>query len=361
MRRMMCFIAAAALLIAAGCAEKEHSITASYSSSVFSGEVMMTGDLSGASPDGITVRVLGAGIAATTDPAGRFLLVGVPDGEFQLWFSRGDGIDARCTIPQQLHANATIEVSKKGAKTTRRHSVDHPQSEIEGTIKAVSSSSLTVTSSHKTDVTVGLTDSTVIRKGETILTSADLTVGERVHVRTVTAADGTVSASLVIVQNDGTSDDNEIEIKGTVSTVGTDSVTITAADGTQTTVKVDANTVIRSGSATLQLTDLKVGDVVEVEATRASDGTLVAKKIQVEKPEPLEISGTIDTVGTDQITVKASDGTTWTVKVDANTVIRNGGQTLQLSDLESGDQVEVTGTPVDATTIQASRISVESD
>jgi hypothetical protein len=72
--------------------------------------------------------------------------------------------------------------------------------EYEGTVVSASATSLTITSSKKTEETFVLDAATVIRKGNTPVVAADIQPGWRVHVKASTGADGTKTATLVIVQ-----------------------------------------------------------------------------------------------------------------------------------------------------------------
>ena len=74
--------------------------------------------------------------------------------------------------------------------------------ELEGPITAVSSKSITVmNASTGKPETAAITKDTVIRKGNTTLTPADLKVGDRVHVKTTAAAGGTLTATEIMLQN----------------------------------------------------------------------------------------------------------------------------------------------------------------
>jgi hypothetical protein len=53
--------------------------------------------------------------------------------------------------------------------------------------------------------------------------------------------------------------------------------------------------------------------------------------------------GTVQTVSSTSVTVKAADGTTWTWEIVKNTVVRESGQSLAASKLATGEQVMVAG------------------
>ncbi len=76
--------------------------------------------------------------------------------------------------------------------------------ELEGPITAVSATSITVNNASTGEpVTAAITSSTAIRKGNTSLTPKDLKVGDRVHVKTTANADGSLTATEIMLQNPG--------------------------------------------------------------------------------------------------------------------------------------------------------------
>jgi hypothetical protein len=72
--------------------------------------------------------------------------------------------------------------------------------EYEGTVVSASATALVIFSSKKTEETFVLDATTVIRKGNTPVLATDIQPGWRVHVKASTGADGTKTATLVIVQ-----------------------------------------------------------------------------------------------------------------------------------------------------------------
>lgn len=149
--------------------------------------------------------------------------------------------------------------------------------EYEGTVRSVSDTQLVVFTSHKEEVTFALTADTIIRKGNTPVAPADILVGMRVHVKATANADGTNTATQVIVQNTRV----EVEIEGTVASVGASSLVVTTATG-DVTVNVSASTQIRKSGKKITLAEVAAGDNVEVEGTQSNATTIDAKKITVE-------------------------------------------------------------------------------
>ena len=93
-------------------------------------------------------------------------------------------------------------------------------------------------------------------------------IGDEVEVRADRAADGSLKATKIQKEDEDPADD-EREFTGTVAAIGATSWTIG-----ETVVLVNASTVIEGDPA--------VGDVVEVRADVAADGTLTATRIQKE-------------------------------------------------------------------------------
>lgn len=238
-----------------------------------------------------------------------------------------------------------------------------PTAEYEGVIKTVGTGTITVTTSHKTDVDFTIATTTLIRKGDTTVDASTLAVGDQVHVK-ATSSNGTNTAVLIIVQQPDSSDtpDDSLSVvtaNGTVTKVGTDSFDVHRANGTDATVKVTDGTVIRKHGQTIHLADIKVGDHVEAVGTAVDPTTIAALQVEVEDGNPsetnkAEVSGAVTGTGTSSLTIS----NTYTVNVDSNTRIRKQGKDISLSDVKVGDFVQAEGTRVDATTILASEIQV---
>jgi hypothetical protein len=149
--------------------------------------------------------------------------------------------------------------------------------EYEGVVVTASATELVVDTSRGEQVTFLLTATTDIRKGNTPVAPETILPGTRVHVKATDGADGTRTATRVIVQNTHI----EAELEGTVASVGTSSLVVTTATGDQT-VNVEASTQIRKNGKKITLAEVVVGDTVEVSGTRVDATTVSAKKITVQ-------------------------------------------------------------------------------
>lgn len=282
-------LAAATLLGSMACQNGEARLTTAGSSARISGQVTLTETVAQNSRAGIEVREIGSGLVTRTDANGSFELFGVNASAASLSFRRAeDGIDAVLAdaVPTM---NMQIALSKTTAKK-RGRGIGHPGREIEGLIKTIGTGSLVI-DSKGTDVTVALTDTTVIRKGNTTLTVADLKVGDRVHVKaSVSKTDGSLTAVEVKLQGSGDDSDDDnggttMTANGTVTAIGANQLTVLTASGKTKKVNVDANTIIKRKGQPFAFADIKVGDKVESLGTRVDDDTLLARKIETQSGE----------------------------------------------------------------------------
>ncbi len=148
-----------------------------------------------------------------------------------------------------------------------------------GVVTAVGSSSLTITVEAGGSKTITVNSATKLRAPDRdasgSVTLADIIAGDKVKIY-LSAGDLTVARSVKVKIK-------ALKIAGTVAAVGADSVTITLADATQKTVKVNAQTKLRikdtDASGSVTLADLKVGDKIRAKAIAATGSTLLALRI----------------------------------------------------------------------------------
>lgn len=260
---------------------------------VLTGQIVPTADLAGASPAGITVAC--SGQVAVTDTAGRFAFANLSAstrltafsagsaGSLNLWFSRGDGINAGGSVSSTASA-VLVYLQKTQASIVATGQLKR---ELEGLITAISSASITVNdASTHGPVTAAITSSTVIRKGNQMLGAADLNVGDRVHVKASVNTDGSLSAfEIMLQQSDTVGGGQTRELEGLIIAVSQTSITVNnASTGGPVTAAITSSTVIRKGNTRLTASDLNAGDRVHVKATVDSAGSLTATEIKRQNP-----------------------------------------------------------------------------
>jgi hypothetical protein len=234
---------------------------------------------------------------------------------------------------------------------------------VRGTITAVSASSITVHTASG-DVVVALTSSTLIRMRGKVSNASMLLAGSRVEVQAVHRADQSLAAVTITIELANSLS----EIEGSVTEVGSDHLKVHTKSGDDVTVAVNADTIIRANDHLAGLTDIKVGDRVNVNARVNADGSVTALRIEVEDEHGggngnddhgAELTGNIASISAGAITVTTGGGSTITVNISATTSIRHGATTLAPSDLKVGNHVEVKGALNADGSIAATSIKVE--
>jgi hypothetical protein len=127
----------------------------------------------------------------------------------------------------------------------------------------------------------------------------------------------------------------------TIAAINGNSLSLKTDDGWTRTISVGSSTTITKAGKTITVADLKVGDTIRFSETRQSDGSYSIDQIVVVVPT---VAGTVTDVTTNGFTMKARDGTTWTITVDGSTAYRVGDASGSKSDVKSGVDVIVAGT-----------------
>jgi hypothetical protein len=175
--------------------------------------------------------------------------------------------------------------------------------------------------------------------------------GTPITSATITPKFNVTSASTPPAGNEGSEDHDNGEmddVHGTVKSISAPNFTITT-NTTDITFATDANTKFKDGIT--QLSDLKVGDIVEVDAITKSEGTELATKVEREGPQAgEEVEGLISALDNPltKITVihqedstgNSNSPVTVDIGVNANTVFS-----------VRSDKLNITAPPFDATHI----------
>ncbi len=167
---------------------------------------------------------------------------------------------------------------------------------------------------------------------------------------------------------DGESDD----IHGSVKSITAPNFVVTV-NGNDITFATNANTVFKDGIT--QLSDLKAGDIVEVDAVTQSDGSKLATKVEREGSETGEeaegiISNETGTAPALTLTVahqvdsKSSTAATFTITTDANTQFSVRADKLSVtgtfdaSHIGKGQRVEADSDGASNTTVAARKLKL---
>ena len=281
-------LAVIAMLILGACTGKERTMTGAYGSGVLTGQVIMT---EGVSVDGVNVSIIGTGMSTRLAADGQFVFAGVPESA-ELAFQRpADGIDAKLRL-DSASGHVVVELTKTEAKKAngrRRAAGSSKQYQFEGLVESATATQVVVNTSKGEQVTITLTEATLIRRGNTTLTAADLVQGQRVHVKAIKTADG-FTAVQVIVQGGGNDDEEDDdrpavrEYEGTVVSASATQLVVFTSKKVEETFVITATTDIRKGNTPVLAADIKPGWRVHVKATTSEDGaTKTAQRVIVQK------------------------------------------------------------------------------
>lgn len=213
-------------------------------------------------------------------------------------------------------------------------------------------------------------DSNTKVNGNHATTLADLSkaIGHKVEIQAGKQADGTLLARKVTVQGPGeqeSGDQHNDEVQGAVVSVAADSFVVKGEDGKQVTVRVSAQT--KFAGALHSISDLKMGERVDVKGNAQSDGSVVANVVSSETESATPgsgdqhgeagVLGSVVSVGASSFVVKDLTGEQVTVTVGASTQFSGGARSL--SDLKAGENVQVSGAAQADGSVAATRVSVQ--
>lgn len=225
---------------------------------------------------GMTIRVQGTNIQATTNGLGQFTLSNVPAGTTVVLHFTGAGANAKLPLGTLgAGETVTIIVAVDGDEVQVQEKTQGNAKEIEGRIESIDGTTLKVRAR-----TVMVTPSTVIRRGETTMTLTELAVGQRVHVRGTVAGEGeaaVTTATEIKVQNVDTT--LPVNLQGTVSGLtGTAAAFEFVVQGRA--VKGDAATAFKGGKSP-SFDKLANGGKVHVQGTQ-QNGFVQASRITLQ-------------------------------------------------------------------------------
>jgi hypothetical protein len=208
---------------------------------------------------------------------------------------------------------------------------------VVGFVSAKSADTLTVNG-----ITVAGGPGVVIRHGNRTLTMADIQVGDHIQARGTMEGTTLVATEIKVEDTGNDNDENEAELRGTVSAFS-GAATCPAATFMIGTTKVTTSATTVFDDVTCAT--LANGAIVEVEGTKQADGSILARKVEGEAgPDEVEgmIFGLAGTGTCPALTFKVGStlATATTVNTNASTTF-NG---VLCTALANGARVEVEGT-----------------
>ncbi len=221
----------------------------------------------------------------------------------------------------------------------------HKDFELEGPIVEINSNSFVVGG-----VTIFADSSTVIfSRDGSLMTFADLNIGDEVEVKAIMQGDGTYQAVRIKVESE--KHRRNIEVEGMISSVNSDNFSVGGY-----TIYVNSQTKIYSQTnQSLTFADLESGSYVRVQAY-PQDNIFYASKIKIRKNENSDVfvTGAIDAIEGSNIKVRG-----FLFVTDQNTeFVDNNRMTITFNDLKQGQIVSVNATAGSDNQYHAVRVRV---
>ena len=363
-RTTLLMITVMILIVTTAC--QESSITGTVGTATVKGTVVMSGDLRGEDPSGIEVRLPGTGLSAMTNADGYFELTGVREGENDLVFMRGDGIEATRTVSSSADSVVTIELT---GRRGRGRPVSKPGHSIQGSIIEVRESSILVDTVQGEDTEVMIDENTFIYKGAVTLLIGDLQEGELVHIRAYEGEEGWIAQSIsVSPRHAGNPQFLPRSAVGEIILLGENELTVRTQEGLEVLVHVDERTEYYKKNLYLDFEDLEVGDRVKVFGVKLEDESLLASWIRVkpgnggddgeEEGFGNSVHGEVISVAESSLVVRDGDMLEVTVEVDDSTEIKRRGKSVPFTEIIPGNFLTAVGERLDETTLIARKIQI---
>jgi hypothetical protein len=152
-------------------------------------------------------------------------------------------------------AEARLTAAGGPAKILRAHELPAPGTVVVGQVDSVGSNSITLKKRDGSTVTIPTNGDTKVLVNGKAATLADVEAGYHALVRR-TAPDGPAAVIRAYEKKEG---GHKLLVRGTVDTVGPDSITLKGHGGATATIHVTAQTIIRVGGQPGALSDIKSG------------------------------------------------------------------------------------------------------
>ena len=295
------------------------------------GERELRGSIQGIAAPNLTLAS-GQVVATTTSTVFRKAGAAIAFADL----NAGDSIEAEGVMQADaslLARTITVEDASAGDDDGDSDAEQGEDVHFQGALNVINAGDLTVgTTLVHTDA------STRIEKNDQVIDASGLAVNDQLNVEGALQSDGSVLAKEIKVLSEAEQDD--VELAGPVSAVTDHSFTIGTSE-----IQADAAT----------LAAIAVGDMLDVEAARKADGSLVAVKVEkLEQPEmnETEVEGPIQAIDASSLTVQGKK-----FSVDASTEIRHSGDAVQFSSLKLSQNVQVRGEAQADGSLHATRIS----
>ena len=218
-----------------------------------------------------------------------------------------------------------------------------------GTVSAITSSSITVTSPNGTSTTYAINSSTTFSNNGVAASASSISTGDEVFiVVSPTSATTAASVNVVNLQPRGPK-----RAEGVIIAVSPTSITITNYAGVASTYSISSSTSVTKGSTAESVSDLAVNDFVDI--FPSSTSSTAASSINI---EPASLAGKVTAVSGNVITVSGWNNSTATIDVNSATTYQSGNSASSLSKVTVGTFVFAQGAFTSSNTLAATSVAI---
>jgi hypothetical protein len=233
---------------------------------------------------------------------------------------------------------------------------------ILGTVTAVNGETLTVKAGTSGSYTVDAS-AAKIRKGDEVQALSSISVGDTVLVQGAINGSSVIATMIVETKSGATIKpdvkENMSGVVGKVTAINGNTITIQARNDVSYTINAINAKFWKNKNNSSTIAEVKVGDLLIVQGTINGTSVNATNIIDVNAPvnnNMSVITGTVTAMSDTTITLKAANGTVYTVAIADATFKDNKNKDYDKGDIKVGDTVTVKGT-VNGTTITASSVT----
>ncbi len=129
-------------------------------------------------------------------------------------------------------------------------------------------------------------------------------------------------------------------LQGTITSINGSTITLKRDNVVNIIGTVNSTTTYTQAGKTINLSDLKTGELVQLHETRNTDGSFTITSVAVVLSHA---GGTVSAVSADSLTITHQDNSTQKVNLTSATTYMDLGKTISLADIKNGIMVEAQG------------------
>jgi hypothetical protein len=225
-----------------------------------------------------------------------------------------------------------------------------------GRVTSVKGNTITLTTRNNQTVTVTVSSATTYQEAGVKASLSDVHTGSMIAVQGTSTGSSSYNATAIVILAP--------HVGGTVTSVGSSSITIKGFNGSTQTILVDSGTTYSEAGQSASLHDVTTGTRIEAEGTTSSSGQLKATVVNIELPR---VAGTVTKITGSSFTISplsgrfgaATNAPTAITTSSATKYMEPGSTSANALSIKVGSTIVAEGTlSADGKTLLARRIAI---